>query len=296
MSTPETDNATIAFYDANARDYAEASHETRDEKQLARFCDLVRAGGTVCDLGSGNGWASAALRDAGFNVHPIDGSTGLAREAKSRFDLDVTVMPFEEFAARDAYDGIWAAWSLHHAKRASFPSLLARVVGALRSDGVLYLAMKGGSGEKRDSLDRLYAYYSTDELKAELTTNGMEMLDCQTFDGDGFDGSRTPMHMILARRKCSAFQAAGAGGQITINADQMNAAPTIPTPASAMRASPVKRDATPAAESTSWIMPAAAAPESNVPRPGRNALTSRATPLFMIQTHTCPTRHHRIAL
>lgn len=201
MSTLESDRATIAFYDANARDYADASHEMRDEKQLARFTELIRENGTVCDLGSGNGWASAALRDAGFEVRPIDGSAGLAAEAKARFDLDVTVMPFEDFDARDAYDGIWAAWSLHHAQRASFPPLLARVVGALRDDGVLYLAMKGGSGEKRDSLDRLYAYYTADELKAALAENAMDVLDCQTFDGNGFDGSRTPMHMILARRR-----------------------------------------------------------------------------------------------
>ncbi len=198
---PESDDNTLAFYDAEAKSYSDAFIDQRDTKHLKQFMEELPKGGTVCDLGSGNGWAAVALRDAGFNVTAIDGSAGLAQEAKARHGLDVKVMRFEDFTFVDTFDGMWAAWSLHHARRAAFPDLLQRVGKSIRDGGILFLGMKGGDGEKRDSLDRLYAYYQIDELKTLVADRvGADILLADTHEGYGFDGTATPLHSLIARK------------------------------------------------------------------------------------------------
>lgn len=197
----ESDDGTLAFYDAEASSYADAYAYDADSKYLKRFMAEIPEGGTVCDLGSGSGWAAAAMRDAGFDVLPIDGSAGLAAEAKRRYDLDVKVMKFDAFSFLDAFDGVWAGWSLHHAPRNAFPGLLKKVGASLKTDGLLFLAMKGGSGEKRDNLDRLYSYHGMDELRLLLHTQvGGDILVADSFDGPGFDGSTTPLHVLILRK------------------------------------------------------------------------------------------------
>lgn len=202
----ESDDNTLAFYDAEAASYADAFTygDPGDSKYLKAFIAALPSGDTgasVCDLGSGNGWASAALRDAGYTVTALDGSAGLAAEAKKRHDIDVQVMRFEDFAFVDTFDGVWAAWSLHHARRETFPALLGRVGASLKTNGLLFLAMKGGSGEKRDDLDRLYSYYEMDELKGHIAEQiGAEILLEHTSHGSGFDGSTTPLHGLIVRK------------------------------------------------------------------------------------------------
>ncbi len=155
----------------------------------------------VCDLGSGNGWASVAFRDAGFDVTPVDGSAGLAAQAKARHDLDVEVMKFEEFSFENAFDGLWASWSLHHAKRTSFPDLLERTGASVRPGGLIYLSVKGGAGENRDTFDRFYAYYEMDELLDLVQERiGADILLQQTLSAEGFDGLVTAGHCLMFRK------------------------------------------------------------------------------------------------
>lgn len=196
-----SDAGTLAFYDSNAGAFAETASEDIDRDYLTAFMAKIPENGFVCDLGSGNGWASAVMRDAGFGVTAIDGSAGLAAEAKKRYNLDVQVMRFEDFAFRNAFDGLWAAWSLHHAPRRSFPELLQRIGKAVRPGGILYLSMKGGSGESRDTLDRLYSYHGMDELLGLIDKCiGGAIIKQDTWDGEGFDGTPSPMHALIVRK------------------------------------------------------------------------------------------------
>ena len=74
----ESDDTTIAYYDKDASRYADMHSDPKDLKFLERFMDGVPVGGTTCDLGSGNGWAAAAMRNAGFAVTAIDGSAAVS--------------------------------------------------------------------------------------------------------------------------------------------------------------------------------------------------------------------------
>ena len=201
----ETDAETLSYYDENAATYAERAAGEQDLQRLKRFMSELPPRARVCDLGSGNGWASVVLRDAGFDVVPVDGSAGLAAQAKARHGLDVQVLAFEEFSFVNEFDGLWASWSLHHAKRAAFPDLLTRVGAALRPGGVLFMSMKGGAGEYRDKLDRFYAYYEMDELVGLIGQRiGADVLESESSDGKGFDGTETPRHMLLLRKHSMA--------------------------------------------------------------------------------------------
>lgn len=201
----ESDPGTLSFYDANAEAFADSPPDKEDAAHLAQFMAELPDGAAVCDLGCGHAWASAVMRDAGFNVTSIDGSSGLAAEAKRRFGVDVQVMRFEDFAFQEAFDGLWAAWSIHHAPRVSIPALLERVGKAVRPGGVLFIAMKGGSGEKRDAIDRHYAYHGMDELVGLIDAQiGADVLVSETRDGPGFDGSITPLHSLIVRKRAAS--------------------------------------------------------------------------------------------
>ena len=53
---------------------------------------------------------------------------------------------FDQFKAQDIYDGIWASFSLLHAAREDIPTFLQNIHSAIKSGGVLYIAMKLGVG------------------------------------------------------------------------------------------------------------------------------------------------------
>ncbi|MCC0029523.1 MAG: class I SAM-dependent methyltransferase [Brucellaceae bacterium] len=86
-------------------------------------------GGHVLDLGCGAGHYSRLLRDAGFRLTLVDGSSaGLAAEAEARTGLPVRVQLFQDFNDPPAYDGIWACASLLHVPE-------SRTAGRVRARG-----------------------------------------------------------------------------------------------------------------------------------------------------------------
>ena len=196
----QTDSRTLTYYDQNATIYAARKPHHEDIDALEYFMSEMPKGGDICDLGCGNGWASAKLIENGFQVKAIDGSAGLAAEAKRIYGLTVAVAKFEEFSYRSAFDGLWACWSLHHAPRTVFPELLKRVSESVRPGGLLFISVKGGTGEDRDSFDRFYAYHEWHEL-SELSGKAVDgqIIRHASWSEKCFEGKETPLHQIFIR-------------------------------------------------------------------------------------------------
>ncbi len=189
---PSTADAlTLAFYDDKAADYARQIEEKASRAPLLRFLDGLAPGAALLDFGCGAGWASTEMLARGFAVRAIDGSSGLAAQARAR-GVPAEVMLFEEFDEPGAYDGVWASFSLLHAPRAAFPGLLATLRRALRPGGRLYLGMKLGQGEHRDDLGRRYAYFSEAELRDALAAAGFEIDETETEVAPGMAGIPEP--------------------------------------------------------------------------------------------------------
>ncbi|SFD06909.1 class I SAM-dependent methyltransferase [Tropicimonas isoalkanivorans] len=194
------DERTIALYDAEADVYAEQSHRGRRYPRLERFIDALPPGARVLDLGCGPGTWAARMVERGLDVDALDASTGMAAAAKSAYGLDVRVGTFDDVTGENAYDGIWAHYSLLHAPRDALPRHLAALARALRRDGHFLIVMKLGEGEARDSKDRLYTYYTEPKLERLLTDAGFAITEREHGDDVGFDGS-PHRYIVLHARK-----------------------------------------------------------------------------------------------
>ncbi len=194
------DAETLAFYDREGARYAEwSASAVGGDPRLDRFLAEAPEGARLLDYGCGGGWAAKRMLDAGRRVDAFDGSASLAEEASRLTGINVHVMRFEAFDAPGRYGGIWASFCLLHAPKATMPGNLARIARALSPGGLLYLGLKGGEGERRDSLGRLYSYFMPDEARALLTDAGFTEISIEEAVGDGYDGVRESELHIFAR-------------------------------------------------------------------------------------------------
>lgn len=166
------DIRTLSVYDKNAARYADSAGSENSDAALVRFLTDVSKGGHVLDFGCGPAHMAAQMRDNGLSVEAWDGSAEMVALAKERYDIPAKCAKFSDLNMLNTFDGIWASHSLLHASKSEFPSILAACHRALKPNGVFHLSMKLGTGEQRDALDRMYAYYSTEELDCHLQTAG----------------------------------------------------------------------------------------------------------------------------
>ncbi len=195
------DEQTIAAYDRQAAQYAELAKTDQAQQGLDGFLQLLAADAEILDLGCGPGHTAAEMVRRGFRVDAIDASPAMARLAKELHDLAVRVADFSALEAIGRYDGAWVSFSLLHAPRAAFPGHLTNIYRALRPNGALFLGMKLGHGEARDSLGRHYSYYSEDELEQGLSAAGFDILSKTLGEGLGLAGHVEPWITIIARRR-----------------------------------------------------------------------------------------------
>jgi len=194
------DNKTIAFYDDAAGDYAAKFAVSKPDAQLLAFMDLLPAGGDVLDLGCGPAFAPAHMRNAGFNLDPVDASAGMVTTANDLHDINARQMTFDQIDMIAAYDGVWANFSLLHADRTDLPRYLAAIATALRPEGVFHIGLKVGTGAARDKIDRLYTYVTVPELETLLTDAGLTPLATDLGEGMGMAGTIDPWVVMRARK------------------------------------------------------------------------------------------------
>ncbi|MEM6973813.1 MAG: class I SAM-dependent methyltransferase [Pseudomonadota bacterium] len=200
--TPETassDPGTVAFYDANADAYAACSETEQGLVHLALFAADLPSGARILDFGAGDGWASGWLANEGFAVVAYDASEGLLELAAAKPGVETQCATFEELEAYGEYDAVWASFSLLHAPRTALPGHLSRIATALVPGGRLFVGLKAGTGEKRDSLGRFYAYFSPEEVIEALGDAGFDILRATSDEGQGMTGATETFLYFHAR-------------------------------------------------------------------------------------------------
>lgn len=194
------DDQTLDFYTSEAKAFADYASAEKRSPLLMKLAERLPPGGHVLDFGCGSGWAANRFKSMGFQVTGTDGSAGLAAEAKARYGIDVIVGRFEEFSETRAYDGIWASFSLLHDSREAMPGHLARLYDALRPGGRIYVGLKEGTGQSRDTLGRLYTYFTVPEMQGLMQTAGFTDFTAELEDTKGFEGTPTKSMHIFATR------------------------------------------------------------------------------------------------
>ncbi len=192
------DPRTIAVYDARAADYAKLTGSDQPDADLRAFIDGLPKGARVLDLGCGPGTSSAHMAAAGLSPDPVDASAAMVSLARDRFGLPARQASFDDLDAVAAYDAVWANFSLLHAPRADLPRHLAAITGALVPGGLFHIAMKTGSGEARDAIDRLYTYVTVAELHRLLADAGFSVVAMREGVDIGLSGSQDPFVICRA--------------------------------------------------------------------------------------------------
>jgi SAM-dependent methyltransferase len=184
------DRETIAVYDARAQEYAEVTSGIESDPRLVDFMARLPDGGAVLDLGCGPGLAAAAMARGGLEVAAWDASAEMIALAAAHPGVTAAQRVFDDLAALApaSLDGVWANFALLHAPRSRMPVHLASIARALRPGGVFLIALKDGTGEVRDSIGRLYTYYTEPELRGLLAEAGFTVERVDTGREPGLSG------------------------------------------------------------------------------------------------------------
>jgi len=182
---------TLQAYNKAAKQYAEYSFSKISQYELTQFSSFIK-GKNVLDAGCGAGRDTQYLREEGFTVMGIDASEGMIKEAKDRVGDDFKVMDIRKLEFKDQeFDGIWCCATLHHIPKKELPVVLKEFSRVLKTNGVLYVAVKEGEGEKIvqspkvQNEPRFYAFYKQIEFESELKQNGFDIINAYIEDIEG---------------------------------------------------------------------------------------------------------------
>ena len=194
-----TDTETLKIYDDKAAEYARLIAGDQEENPyLEKFIAILPNGGRVLDLGCGPGTAAARMADAGLRVDAVDGSAAMVDMTGRHTGVTAWQATFDDIKGIDIYDGIWANFCLLHASKEAMPRHLNALGTGLKSGGQFHIAMKLGTGSKRDAIGRLYSYYSEPELTALLVAAGLTVIETGYGRTIGLDGTEADWIVVAA--------------------------------------------------------------------------------------------------
>ncbi|MEJ7777632.1 MAG: class I SAM-dependent methyltransferase [Sphingomicrobium sp.] len=197
------DEKTLRFYAAEAPVYTAAGPDGGN-RHLHGFLDRLASGARILELGCGGGRDCEAMLARGYRVDPTDGVEAMARKAEQRIGVPVRVMRFDELAAKEEYDAVWASASLLHVPRPALPSVLATVHRALKRGGLHYASYKAGGTEGRDRFGRYFNNLSLDQaLDAYRASADWAVLATEEYEGGGYEGGTGPWIALTMRRERS---------------------------------------------------------------------------------------------
>lgn len=193
------DPETIRVYDERAAEYeAIDAAGGVSEAKLSDFIQACPSGGHILDIGCGPGGFARVLAKAGLTVDASDASAEMVALAGRHKNVNAFQAQFSDISGDNIYDGILASFCLLHAPRTDFPGHLAALRKALKPGGVFNIGMKLGTGQARDSIGRLYTYYSANELDSYLTQAGFSNFRHTYGTAMGLDGEMADYVSILA--------------------------------------------------------------------------------------------------
>lgn len=174
---PGTDN-TLRYYQENAANFAERTAALSMTDIQERFAGKLCSGAFILDFGCGSGRDSAWFLEHGFRVDALDGSEKLCQIAAKRTGLNVRHMLFQEFAAPEMYDGIWACASILHLSRHELKLVLRSLYNALNPHGLIYASFKYGEFEGERN-GRYFTDMTPDSFYALMLETGPDLFDTE---------------------------------------------------------------------------------------------------------------------
>ena len=185
-------DTTIATYDKMAPDYLARWRDRGVMRpQIEQFVAHLAPGSRVLDIGCGPGFDAAILRQYGFQVFGFDLSWGMMQAGRVEFPGEFVQADMRYLPLATCADGLWVNASLLHLPRPDVLPTLQGMRRVLRPRGILFLSVKGGSGElwtaypAPTSLARFFTFWSAEELDDTLTRAGFTLLSQWQADAEG---------------------------------------------------------------------------------------------------------------
>jgi SAM-dependent methyltransferase len=173
----------VRYYDKEATNWS-ASHGGDDKDswwkdEMLKFNEYL-PNGKVIEIGSGVGKDAQALIGLGYDYLGTDASIGLIELAKQRNPSAQFVQKYahELDPSVGEFDGFWASAVLLHIPRNEMEKSLLAISSILRNEGVGFITMKEGEGERIDEkTGRLFTYFKEDEFRDVLESTGFSVLE-----------------------------------------------------------------------------------------------------------------------
>lgn len=195
------DDETISAYDSEAAAFAA---EWEDEQSApddlrAAVNDYFSEGVTV-DVGCGSGRDTAWLSHQGFQVHGVDASRGLLREAKKRHptvEFWQDTLPDLATLKRGRYANVLCETVIMHLPLVSIAPTVRTLSQLLAPSGTMYLTWRvTNEAHRRDEYGRLYTAFDADLVRAEIEEFDW-LLDQQSTSAS----SGKTIHRVAVRRR-----------------------------------------------------------------------------------------------
>lgn len=194
-----SDNETLKVYANKAEDYAALVQSSlSSDPLLAEFIQALPKHASVLDLGCGPGTAAHVMAEAGLNVTATDAVAEMVALAAKHPSVTAYQASFDEIQGDRIFDGIWANFSLLHSARSDMPKHLTSLHTALKPSGLLHIGLKTGQGSSRDTIGRLYTYYTEDELSGLLEEAGFTLTHRTKGRDKGMDGTMADWIVVRA--------------------------------------------------------------------------------------------------
>lgn len=174
---------TIETYDNIATNYAQGYLDRSPWQPLYDYFLTNLHGKKILDVGSGPGHDAQVFSESGLNVIGIDLSEKLLKIASERvknaqfLKMDMRRLDFPN----KSFDGVWAMASVQHLPKSSVAQALSEFRRVIKDDGLLYVSVTIGDGERFETKDRYqgsrkyFAYYSRNEIISILGNNGFKL-------------------------------------------------------------------------------------------------------------------------
>ena len=105
----EAARRTVAFYDANAADFAERTLGIDMSDLYEPFLGAIPEGGAILDAGCGPGRDAAQFVRRGYRVVAFDASIEMVRRCRAVEGVTVKHQTFQEIEDEALFDGVWAS-------------------------------------------------------------------------------------------------------------------------------------------------------------------------------------------
>ncbi len=170
-------------YDNGAKWHTEKSSFYKWDAPINRFISLLK-GKKILDAGCGSGRDTQIFLIKGFEVDGIDFSKEAIRIAKqtnpkATFQIgDIRKMNYPA----GTFDGIWACATILNLKKTDVPKTLLGFQKVLKPNGILFVSVKEGTGEKLipdQAGTRLFSFYAQEEIETIIAKAGFKIISAE---------------------------------------------------------------------------------------------------------------------